>query len=352
MKDSVASEPPAHARLARIDPLAELRALAAAALARRARARRDYQACRTQALGALRLAAGRELGAVVDFEPSVQGLGGFFAGVAVTASGRLFVKCVLAGGREAAFWDAWGRGAVRAAGAHYRVLTPVAILSGRVATCLAFPELAGLDQDRRRRLGRYRRHLLAVARAMADFNSEHPLVGDPPFRPAPAGEAPRLPGRKEVEKALKVDAARAGDIVAALRRIERGWGEVRDRVERGPRCLAHMDLGPGNIAFDGAGCVLLDFGAAGAAAVGADLHSLLRYGGRSRPADDALVATYAAIFEGKGTAVDRDAARLAMRAHFAARYRNLRFAGARNLGTFGAATAMSDALLGLAAERT
>ena len=110
------------------------------------------------------------------------------------------------------------------------------------------------------------------------------------------------------------------------RAIEADWGPVRDAVERGARCLSHMDLGRGNVLLGDGPVILLDFGHAGAAPVGADLHTVLRFAGASGPGTEALVDAYAAVFAAKGLAVDPVAVRRSLEAHFAARYRDLRFA--------------------------
>jgi hypothetical protein len=328
-----------------IGALAEARMLLPAAQARRARARLDWPACRAATLRVLQLARGEgsELGSVVDCVPIKNALGGFFACIAITGAGRRFVKGVLAGSREAAFWDAWRQGAVRTEGRHYRLVPPCAMLVGRAIGILVFPELQGLESPGR--IGPYRRHVRRVVRAVADFNSDHLLPAGGQVRPSQVCDRVPVPSWRRVEELLGVGPERAGQIVAALRRVEPRWDALRDRSYRSARCLCHMDLGRTNVVLDRGPVLLLDFGNAGAAPIGADLHAVRRYLGPGGPSMDDLVATYCEVFELKGIPVDPAGIRLAADAHFAARYRNLRFLGARNRETFEAALATSLALI-------
>lgn len=325
-----------------IGAAAEARALFHAAQARRARARRDWEACRASTLGALRAAA-ESLGGVEDCMPARGGLGGFFACSAVAGGSRCFVKGVLAGSREMRFWTAWRHGAVRTEGRHYRLLPPRAILLGRVLGVLVFPELEELREPPR--LAPYRRHVRRIVRAMADFNSDHPLAAGSGVRPSQVCDPVPVPGRRRVQQLLGVDAGRAREIVAMLRRIEPRWGALRDRLYRARQCLGHMDLGRTNVLPDRQSALMLDFGNAGAAPAGADLHVLRRYLGADGPPTDELVGSYVEVFARKGLPADPAAVRLNLDAHFAARYRDLRLLGARNPATFEAALATSLALL-------
>ena len=91
-----------------------------------------------------------------------------------------------------------------------------------------------------------------------------------------------------------------------------------------------MDLGAGNVVLGRGKCLLLDFGHAGVAPLGADLHALLRYRAPGGPDAAAIVAAYAEGLAERGVDPEPGAIRLAAEAHFAARYRNLKFASARN----------------------
>jgi Ser/Thr protein kinase RdoA (MazF antagonist) len=105
-----------------------------------------------------------------------------------------------------------------------------------------------------------------------------------------------------------------------------------------------MDVGTANIVLNQGTSILLDFGFAGMAPIGADLHTVRRYGGPAWSGE--LVDAYAEVFAAKGIEVDTAAILRTLDAHFAARYRNLRFPAARNRETFDAALATSLALIG------
>jgi hypothetical protein len=324
----------------------EARLLLAGLLARRARARRDWTACVGHVRAALRLvgpAAG--LGTVEGCAPARHARGGFFAVVTEGDGGRRFVKGVPARGREALFWAAWQRGSVVTEGRHYRLVPPVAVVAGRLIAVLVFPALPGLEAPRERRQRLYRRHALRVARALAEFNAAHP---DPDWFPPAASPGPvPVPRRRAVERALGVDRVAAAGIVEALAGVEAGWGRVLGPVRAGERCLCHMDLGMDN-ALVGEPAVLIDFAHAGSAPVGADLHTLMRYVGAAGPDTEALVEAYVEVFAARGVTLEAAEVRRNLRAHFAARYRDLRFASARNHATFGTALALSQELVAAA----
>ena len=71
---------------------------------------------------------------------------------------------------------------------------------------------------------------------------------------------------------------------------------------------------------------------------------MLRYGGGVEEGE--LLELYAEVFAGMGVALDRAAAELALRAHFAARYRNLKLRSARERAVFERALEMSERLVG------
>ena len=155
------------------------RLLVGAALAWRARARRDPEGCRRHVAAALAAAFPRGLdGPVAEVAPLPNTAGGFFCAIAIGAGGgRYFTKGILGSSREAAFWRAWRDGAVRVEGRHYRIEPPVAVSGGRAVMVLAFPERAFMRTDWRTRDGIYARNVRAVARAVAEFNAGHAGVG-------------------------------------------------------------------------------------------------------------------------------------------------------------------------------
>jgi hypothetical protein len=322
--------------------LAEARLLLASQLARSARMRRDAAAVGRHARAAL-----AAIGEVGECRPAPGALNGLFSCLASIDGRRCFVKAVPAWGRELGFWQAWRRGAVAVEGRHYRLLPPFRIVAGRAVALLAFPEITGLETTRRGKLAAYRRGILEVARAVAEFNAAHPVPSGaaPPLPPCRKAEKVRVPAPRTVAAVLGVDAGRAAEIVAALGDVEAGWERVRARVAAGRASIAHMDLGAGNVVLGRGKCLLLDFGHAGVAPFGADLHVLLRFRAPAGPDAAAIVAAYADGLAERGAGLDPGTIRLAAEAHFAARYRNLKFASARDPASFDAALAAAERLV-------
>ena len=331
-----------------LGPLAEARLVAAMWQARRLRRRRDWDASAERQRASLAgIAAELGCGAIAGCAPVRHATGGFFSGVAETEAGPRFVKGVLTGGREARFWAAWERGAIRAQGEHYRLLPPERIVRGRVATVLAFPFLPDLATRREDRRRAFRENALASARALASFNASHrdPVPG---LCDAAVGRPPRPPSARLLEQRLQVEPALAEELAAEARAVEAAWRPVRDAVEAGPRCLGHMDLGIGNVVFGDGPALLLDFGHAGAAPVGADLHAVLRGLEGAGPGPDALADAYAAAFRSAGGAIEPETVRRAFEAYYAARYRNLGYFTARHAGSYRKALRVSRRLIAAA----
>jgi aminoglycoside phosphotransferase (APT) family kinase protein len=329
-------------RIERPGALAETRLLLASRLARSARMRRDRAAVLRHARTAL-----AAIGEVDACRPAPGAWNGLFSCLASIDGRRCFVKAVPAWGRELRFWQAWARGAIAVEGRHYRLLPPFRIVQGRAVALLAFPELTGLETTPRGKLAAYRSGILEVARAVAEFNAAHPVppCAAPPLPLCRKAERVRVPARRAVAAALGVGADRAAEIVASLGEVESRWERVSARVAAGPTSIAHMDLGAGNVVLGHGKCLLLDFGHAGVAPVGADLHVALRFRDPGGPDAAAIVAAYAEGLAELGAALDPTAIRLAAEAHFAARYRNLKFASARHPASFESALAAAERLV-------
>lgn len=331
-----------------LGPLAEARLVTAMWQARRLRQRRDWDASAERQRASLAgVATELGCGAIAACAPVRHATGGFFSGAAETEAGPRFVKGVLTGGREARFWAAWERGAIHAEGEHYRLLPPERILRGRVATVLVFPFLPDLLTRREDRRRAFRGNVMASVRALASFNASHrdpvPGLGD-----AAVGRPPRPPSTRLLQKRLRVEPELARELAAEARAIEVAWRPVRDAVEAGPRCLAHMDLGIGNVVFGDGPALLLDFGHVGTAPVGADLHAVLRGLESAGPGRGALSEAYTAAFRAAGGAIEPDAVRRAFEAYYAARYRNLSYFTARHAGSYRKALQVSRRLVAAA----
>ncbi len=316
------------------------RLLLAAVLAWRARARRDREACRRHVGAVLAAAFPQGLdGPLVDCAPMMKTGGGFFCAIASGAGGgRFFTKAILGSSREAKVWRAWSAGAVRGEGRHYRLEPPVAVAEAGPVMVLAFAERGYMRTDFRKRDGIYARNVRRVVRAVAEFNAVHRGLG----AGVPVARGCRrlaVPGVKAVEAALGVEAVEAAAIVRRLTTVEAGWDAVGWRLDGLAAGLGHMDLGPSNIVMHEGRGVLMDFGHAGLAPLGADLHVVRRYGGLE---EAELLDLYGEAFAGD---FDRAGAELALRAHFAGRYRNLKLRSARDPEVFGRALEMSEELL-------
>lgn len=329
------------------------RILCAALLARAARRRNDAKAYARHARRVLDLAAPAggwvPDAAIIRTEPIIHTRGGFFACRILASDGaRRFAKAVLASSREAMFWARWREGLVRTEGEFYSINPPSRLrLAGDVAV-LVFPELEALETGREARGRTFRDNVDLVTRAIADFNSSHLHFGGGGFPKSRACEPLAVPSRSALRRSLGLGAASAGDVRRRLRFVEANWPQVRNRVYESPACLSHMDLGPGNFVLgDGLG-ILQDFGLAGMAPIGSDLHTIARYAVRlgGRTDKHRLVDVYAEVFAAKGVAVDRAAILSALDAHFAARYRNLALPSARKRPAFDAALNASLALTG------
>lgn len=330
-----------------------LRITLGALRARRARAAGDTEGYRREILAIVERAFANAPGGapaalrgpLARCSPIGRSQGGFFSCLAEGQDGaRLFVKCVPALGREAQFWQAWSRGAIRAEGEGYRLLPPVGRIEGRALSFLVFPDLGPDPGLSRRRTLRYTSDIETVIRAIAGFNADH-LARIGGLKRASGARAHFVPMKRRIVRALAVDGREARQISRALRRVEWRWPALRRGLYRGPLCLCHMDFGPGNVLLGRDRPVILDFGHAAMAPVGADLHTVLRYArkGGTELATARAVEIYAGVFEARGVTVDRAAVTLAAEAHFAARYRNLRLGSAPDV--FEEALGVSQRLL-------
>lgn len=318
-----------------------------AGLARRARSRNNEPDYRRNILAVFDIALAQSragpasestIGSISDCEPVIDTQGGFFTCIAINASGqRFFTKCLRAEERESHFWRAWQRGQVRAEGKHYRLVPPIAMLHCGSVSILAFPELEFIAQHRLRHHEHSAQDLDRVVCAIADFNSDHMA---PPAALVPVSRAcdgGRAPSTSIVARTLGIDAERAQEVAATLRRIEAHWGEVRDRIYGVPHCLCHMDFHLGNVTVHEGVGYIYDFGKAGTAPPGADLYRLILslagprdgWTGRSD-----LVARYTSVFSEKGIHLDAENARQALDGHFAARNRRVGARARRNPQVF------------------
>ena len=327
--------------------------VAAALLARRARLRRDDAAYGRHVAAALRLAAPELAAALPEagpgeirlVEPIGHTRGGFFSALASAGRGAdLFVKAVPSRGREARFWAAWARGEIRSRGAHYLLAPPLAECRGTLVTILAFARDDALPATRGQAFRRFRTGLDAVVRAVADFNSDH-MGRDWPLPPAGFGRVCRVPRRRDVCRELGIEPQGADALVATMQATAARWGGVAAALDAAPGCLCHLDLGTGNVVATGESCAIIDFGMAAPAPAGADLHTILRYGGRGLGAAEGLVAEYVAVFAAKGIALDPEAVLRACRAHYATRYTNLRLRSVSRREVFEAAVAAGASLV-------
>jgi hypothetical protein len=324
---------------------------AEAQLARAARYRGADAAYGRHVAAALRRAAPALAAALPDARPSGIRLvepvahtrGGFFSCFAACEGGPdLFVKAVPSASREAVFWAAWRRGGIRTRGDHYVLAPPIAEFRGRTVTLLAFARDDALPKTRRTAFRRFRGRLDEVVRAIADFNSDH-LGGDVALPEPDFGRSYPVPGRRGIARHVGIERARTHALVETMKATSARWRHVARALDGATRCLCHMDLGTGNVVPRGGRCVFIDFGSACIAPAGADLHTVLRFGGRGSGAGRELAEAYADVFARKGIALDLEAVLHACQAYFATRYTTPRL---RSVGpeVFAEAAEMGSAL--------
>jgi hypothetical protein len=301
--------------------------VAEAQLARAARYRGDDAAYGRHVAAALRRAAPALAAALPDARPSGIRLvepiahtrGGFFSCFAACEGGPdLFVKAVPSASREAVFWAAWRRGGIRTRGDHYVLAPPIAEHRGRTVTLLAFARDDALPKTRRTAFRRFRAgSTRSCARRGLQLRPSRRRRGA-----AGTGLRPQLPrAGPSRHRAACRDRARAHDaLVETMKATSARWRHVARALDGATRCLCHMDLGTGNVVPRGGRCVLIDFGSACIAPAGADLHTVLRFGGRGTGAGRELAEAYADVFARKGIALDPEAVLHACQAYFATRY--------------------------------
>ena len=209
-------------------------------------------------------------------EPITYARGGFFSALVEAPAGSRFVKAVPTRSREALFWEAWRRGLIRCEGVHYRLVPPGRDRVWTYGHRAELPEAPGGQAEEERA-----KPAVPVGtrwRWSGRSPTSTPTIGWPRARFRRRGTAVRCRRpAAPVARALGVEAERARAIAADLRAVEAGWASSPRASRRGRRCLAHMDLGMGNILLDHRPMVMLDFGHAGIAPVGADLHTVLLY---------------------------------------------------------------------------
>lgn len=312
--------------------------------ARSARNKTDVEAYRDNILICLDLAlmgSAPDGSAITDCEPIIHTRGGFFCCLITTAaSARYFVKGVSAAGREALFWSAWARGAIRCEGQHYRIVPPAAMSRHGDVVVLLFPALQGLHLDSAERKSAFRQNIQRVVRAIADFNSNHVNSVGRDVLPSTGCDPLPKPRFATIKRTLGGDVTRARHVMRSLSTIEARWPQFRDRLYRKSPCVCHMDFGPNNVALHEEIPVIQDFGMVGLAPAGADLHTVFRYARRLGTGwvdRRNLVENYAGVFEDKRIKIEREAVQTALDAHFSARYRNPNLDSARRPVAFEAA---------------
>lgn len=283
---------------------------------------------------------------ITDSDPIIHTRGGYFCSIVTTAGNRrYFVKAVSSDSREARFWNAWREGLIRCDGKHYRIASPVQVQQRSGLAILLFKANAYKGRDRK---SEYRANLALVVRAAAEFNSDHLNMDRGRFDASCICDSPPTPRYSTVKRLFSGDPARTERCMRSLSSIRGKWSRFRERLYAESACLSHMDFGPNNIVVEEDHCVIQDFGLAGLAPVGSDLHTVFRYArrlGSGWPDKAKLVESYASVFAEKGVDLDQDAVRRALDAHFSARYRNLKLQNSHRALAFEHAVRMGAGLV-------
>ena len=250
---------------------------------------------------------------------------------------------------ELSFWSEAGAGEPVLEGSSFRAVRPGEIVRCGPLSVLYFPYLRALDRDRQVLRQDFKANATAIVEGVAEFNGRNTLLsGESGGIAGHLLSAPR-PTVVEIQRRMDVDIEVARDLLRSFNRVQDMWQEIEGAYADLPRCLSHNDISPGNAVYVDNKATFIDFGLAGPAPVGSDLHTVLRWSGKAlyNPSyAEALLNSYVAALRLHYAAVQTADVRLAAWTTFYLRYTNLKFSSARYERTFRLALDRMTSLIG------
>lgn len=292
-------------------------------------------------------------------EPVHLGMGSFWLSQITVAMDdgselTLMEKAVDATGPEARFWASVASHSYQLTGRHFTSVAPLFSIDAEPLTILYLPYLDDVHRTQAESKRNFRSDLDVLVRAVAEFNASNVM---PPSKDAP--EERRIvatrkdaPSIREIQRGLGVQSRHAANLLrAACQRVDARWDELQEMYDATPLGLCHNDIGPGNAIVDSASehVHLLDFEKAGVAPIGSDMHTILRWGGRSLEHEDEaerLLSLYAEQVQQVRPEITLSQVRVGAWVTFFMRYSSIgKWRSARNLDSYSLALLKASELL-------
>ncbi len=239
-------------------------------------------------------------------------------------------KCVAASCREVAFWKRYHAGTVT--GTDIISINPPMAMVERHGLAVLF--FHWIDAPRTTRAV-FRQNLWRIVDGVAAFNARN-LLSPPrslPFdrRRLPTPSTERL---RATFPGVPVDELRRTK--AALDALAAEWPVVRRWKAQAQWCLSHNDVHTANVFITDDAVHLLDWGSAGPAPVGSDLHKIIWFTGQQATAAgrQQIVERYTQAARAHGLAIDEEQVRLAMLTAFVRANLDPAHKAARHFPTF------------------
>lgn len=312
----------------------------------------------------LGMAHGRELGngaspVSMTREPVHVGMGSFWLSQIKLAMGdgselMLMEKAVDATGPEARFWASAASRNYQLAGRRFTSIAPLFSIDAEPLTILYLPYVDDVHRTHTENKRNFRSDLDVLVRAAAEFNASNlvPASEDAAEERRIVATRQDAPSIRDIQKGLSVQSRHAAHLLrAACQRIDARWDELQEMYDATPVGLCHNDIGPGNAIVDSASehVHLLDFEKAGVAPIGSDMHTILRWGGRSLEHEDEaerLLSVYAEEVQLVRPDVTLSQIRVGAWVTFFMRYSSItKWRSARNLDSYSLAMLKAAELL-------
>jgi hypothetical protein len=292
-------------------------------------------------------------------EPVHVGMGSFWLSQITLAMDdgselMLMEKAVDATGPEAQFWASAAVRNYQLAGRHFTSIAPLFSIDAEPLTVLYLPYFEVVHRTQPENKRNFRSDLGVLVRAVAEFNASNlvPASEAAPEERRIVATRKDAPSIRDIQKGLGVQSRHAAQLLrAACQHIDTRWDELREMYDATPAGLCHNDIGPGNAIVDSASehVHLLDFEKAGVAPIGSDMHTILRWGGRSLEHEDEaerLLSLYAEQVQRLRPEVTLSQVRVGAWVTFFMRYSSIgKWRSARNLDSYSLALLKAAELL-------